>query len=400
MTNQKFNAGSSDISFALRNPQLISMNIDSLKYKGSVSLSGIFKRVQTIILETNKEALIGDVTSIQVYGDRIYILDRSKSKGVYVFAKTGKFIQRIGKFGQGPAEYVEPFDFTIDKKNNQIYLLDRPSQKILKYSLSTGAYLSSIKLAVRQYQVYHIQSVGDKLYTDVFCSVKGEPAFLLQEINLSTGDTEKKWLASSNYSKNNTDIEFRTQNVFYDKTQDSPKFLQSYMDTIVSFNKKGEIVPFFALKSKFILTESELSNISENLPNTGNRISSKMIALQESSKFYDFSTFITYKDFIYFSCKQKFYSQQFYSNKKTRETIFCSGVDDDLVYEKNDQHIGLQPRYYTSSDDGVYSVVQPSEMNTFLGLVKTGKLTKNLDKRDQLMKLNADANPVIFVYSN
>jgi len=106
MTNQKSEENDLDISSANKSDNTQSINIDSLKKEDNINLSSEFKKVKTIILETNKNSLIGSVNSIQVYGDKIFILDRDKSNGIFVFNKTGKFIQRIGNAGQGPGEIL------------------------------------------------------------------------------------------------------------------------------------------------------------------------------------------------------------------------------------------------------------------------------------------------------
>ena len=347
MSNQKFDE-STDISSALRNPHMQSINIDSLNNETLINMTSVFKRVKTIILETNKNALISGVNSIQVYGDKIFILDKFKSKGIYVFNKTGKFIQRIGQVGQGPGEYVDPFDFTIDKKNKFIYVLDSRTQKILKYNFQTGKYIDDIKFADRRIMSFHIQWVGDKLYVDAFNSIKGVESYLIQELDFSTGERGKKWLKNVDYNKNSSDIAFLGHDVFYDKTQDSPKFIQSFMDTVVSVDKSG-VIPYIAMKSKDLLKQKELDEM-------GGDISKKISDLMRMSKIYNINTYVTYKNSVYFECSMKNFMLCFLYNKDSKSTRFAHGLIDDLVYEKNNQHIGLYPQFYTSSNDGMYSV--------------------------------------------
>jgi len=398
MTNQKFDAGSSDISFALRNPQMQSVNMDSLIDIEQTNLSSVFKRVKTIILETNKDALIGSIGSIQVFGDMIFIQDKNSYGGIFVFNKAGKFIRRIGKKGQGPGEYVQSIDFTIDKKNKLIYLLDLPSQNILKYNLETGAYIDNIKLNERKSWTYYIQCVGNKLYSDARISTKGETSYLIQEIDVTTGDTEKKWLPTSIYNCNTqgTLKSIAGLNVFFDRTQDSPKFIQSYMDTVITFNKKG-VVPFMAIKSKDFITESDLLNLDKVTKEGIHML--PVMSILSVPKIYNVSGFMTYKNLMYYNCWKSSMVYEFIYNKTTGITSQINRTDD-FVCEKNKLLSSEFPRFFTSSDDGIYTVVRPSQMTKFVEIAKAGKLVKNLDKRDQLMKLSVESNPVIFVYSN
>ncbi|MDR3060782.1 MAG: 6-bladed beta-propeller, partial [Dysgonamonadaceae bacterium] len=59
--------------------------------------------------------------------------------------KTGKFLNNIGSYGQGPNEYLNVYDFQLDEKNNRIYLLPWQAKKILVYDLK-GKSLDPIPL--------------------------------------------------------------------------------------------------------------------------------------------------------------------------------------------------------------------------------------------------------------
>jgi len=385
ISKQKF-----DINLAEKNPKSLTSDIDScLKTQKKVYLSEVFKHVKTIILETNSDVLLDNINSIQVYGDKIFILDNNKSMGLYLFDKNGKFIQRIGSVGQGPGEYVRLDDFTIDKKNKLIYVLDSYTHNILKYDLMTGKYISDIRLRDHSISSHHIQCVGDKLYVDATNRIKGGETFLIQEINLSTGEIAKKWLPALVYNSNISDLNHIGQDVFYDKMQDSPKFIQTYMNTLMTFNKQG-VVPYLTIKSIDFITGADMAKIkSTDAPGT--------MDLLKIPKILGINAFTTYKNIIYYNCKYKEYLYKFIYNTTTGKTSRLNGTDE-LVYDINKENVGLIPKFYTSSDDGMYSIVHPLQMKSFLELAKAGKLAKNLDKRDQLMKLSDDANPVIFVY--
>jgi len=298
ISNQKSNA-TSEINLAEKNTQLLTSNIDScLKSNKKIYLSDVFKHVKTIILETNKDVLLGKVNSIQVYEDKIFILDKIVSKGLYLFNKNGKFIQRIGNIGEGPGEYVRPNDFTIDKKNKLIYVLDSYTQNILKYDLLTGKYVSDIRLKDHSISSHNIQCVGDKLYVDAFNKSKNGDTFLIQEINLSTGEIAKKWLPSLVYNSDISDLQFMGE-IFFDKMQDSPKFIHSFMNTVITFNKQG-VIPYLTIKSTDFITRADLLKINSD-------DSQRTMDLMKIPKIYNINGFTTYKNFIYFNCQYKEY---------------------------------------------------------------------------------------------
>ena len=400
-SKQKFTAPS-NVSLAGRNPQLLLVNIDKVVSASGnlvtlsekpITIPEVFKRVRTIILETNKDVRIGEVNSIQVYGDEIFISDIVKSMGVFVFNKEGRYIWRIGKVGQGPGEYTEPSDFTIDKKNKLMYVLDSSSQNILKYNLETGTYISTLKVPDGGGKCLHIQCVGDKLYGDAFIEGKGKNNFLIQEIDVTIGQRVKKWLPASVYNCNVSDNtnQYKGMNVFYDKTQESPKFVQLYMDTVMTFNEQG-VVPFLAVKTKDFIKESDLESRydPERIHET---INNEMFL----PKIRYVRDFITYKNLIYFFVSKSSSGYEFIYNSTTGETAQLFGKDN-FVYLKDQNNSFTMPRFYTSSDDGMYRVIHPKDMPQLLKFAKEGKLAKNLDKLDQLMKLDENTNPIIFVY--
>ena len=389
MTNQKFD-GSTDISNALRNPQVQSINIDSLKNEGMINLSSVFKRVKTIILETNKDALIGNINSVQVFGDKIYILDSEKAKCIFVFNKSGKYLQRIGNVGKGPGEYVKPTDFTIDMKNKFIYILDNQSYRVLKYDLLSGKFISDIIIPDSRILISHIQYVDDKLFVDATSLVKGQESYLLQKIDISSGERGKKWLKNVEYNKNFTNLISFGNDVFYDKTQKSPKFVLSFMDTIVTVDKRG-VMPYIAIKSKDLMTQKDLEEVEGTMITKINNI-------MRIPKISNINNFVTYNDLIFFECRKQGSPRYFIYNKNTKLIRYGFRLNNDLIYEKNDDSVLMVERFYTSSADGVYFIVNPYMISNFLDLAKKGKLVKNLDKRDQLMKLSIESNPVIFVY--
>jgi hypothetical protein len=388
ISNQKYDADS-NISIAERNPQLISVDIDNVKKSKKIKLSEVFKRAKTIILETNKNAMISQANIIQVCGNQIFILDSSGSKGLYVFNKEGRFIRKIGSVGQGSDEYVQPSDFTIDKRKKIIYVLDSQNQNILKYNLATGTFISNIKLNDKSNKSYHIQCVGDKLYSDAYNKTKLETTFLIQEINLSTGERERKWLPTSIYNCgiSNAPISGAGYSVFFDKMQDSPKFCESFMDTVITFSKNG-VMPYLAIKSKDVITQSFVSTLSGPIQEG---------VTMSLPKIHHLSGFMTYKDIMYYFYNKSGGTYEFIYNKTTGKTSELE-QDEDFKYENDKNQLISWPRFNTSSDDGIYGIVRPYDMPKFLKLAKEGKLAKNLDKRDQLMKLDAKSNPVIFVY--
>lgn len=121
------------------------INLKDLNLEHGTKLSNIADSVNIIQLETSTENIIGKIEKISLQKDKIYILDRMKNPGIYVFSDTGKYICRIGQKGPGPEEYIEPTDFDI--YGDSVFILDQFKAKLLIYS-TDGTFISEARLPI------------------------------------------------------------------------------------------------------------------------------------------------------------------------------------------------------------------------------------------------------------
>ena len=116
-------------------------------------------------LETSDESLFGSIDQLEVWKDRIYLLDTYKTNAVLVFSTTdGKFIQKIAGTGNGPGEFLTPHSFWIDYHDGSLYVLDRMMSKLLKYNLENLDYEAEIKLPELSPLAFCVPTEGDYLY--------------------------------------------------------------------------------------------------------------------------------------------------------------------------------------------------------------------------------------------
>lgn len=112
----------------------------------SFKLSNLIQSYSLLQLETNEESLLGNINKIVYNDNSIYILDKKYALGIYVFnSLSGEFITKIGRFGNGPGEYTEIYDFSIDNINQRIYVLCE-RKRVITYSLS-GDFIEEKTLA-------------------------------------------------------------------------------------------------------------------------------------------------------------------------------------------------------------------------------------------------------------
>lgn len=378
-----------DVAGTIPNDDLYVVDVDSMKSRGILYLSEVFTKVRTVILETNNDVLIGNISSVQIYNDTIFVLDINKARGLFMFDKDGRFLKRIGNVGKGTGEYINPNDFTIDKQNKHIYILDTRAQKILKYDLNSGLFLGSTILADDKYRSFNIQVVKGVMYADAFYYSDIASACLLQEIDMTSGDRTRSLLKSSEYNKSINDMYFSGKGVFFDRNQESPKFIKNFMDTVIALDYLN-VKPYLTLKSKDMLTQTDLEKMQGS-------IDDKIQALFSMPKIYDINTFVSTKHLIYFECMQQNRKKCFFYNIQTGQSILGSGVADDLVNKKEYAHLGVLPTICCSDRETMYAYISPNEMPRFIDFSRSN-LAQSVDKREKLQNLELGSNPVIFVY--
>ena len=120
-------------------------------YKVEISLDNSFYDSITshisdtsfVILKEKGNVMFSCADKIMEHNDKYYILDKSSLRTVVSFKKDGSPVARYGCTGQGPGEYVFPWDMDIDETG--VYVLDTNSKKVIHYTES-GNLLSERKI--------------------------------------------------------------------------------------------------------------------------------------------------------------------------------------------------------------------------------------------------------------
>ncbi len=99
--------------------------------------SEIIKDIQYIPLETiDSVNLIGSVSKVVCYENKIYVLDRKVTKALYIFNMDGTYLDKISRIGDGPGEFKMPHNFIILEEDKLIALYCRQNNKLLYYTLN------------------------------------------------------------------------------------------------------------------------------------------------------------------------------------------------------------------------------------------------------------------------
>lgn len=150
-----------------------------------------------IALDTCEQALLPSLQKIEKHDNRFFILDRVHQKGVVVFDEKGKYLYRIGKQGQGPGEYPDIYDFTIDRRSNRVVILS-PASSVNVYTCE-GEFLDAhreldptLLWNLTRTEDGYLMSTNHQTYTE------GENAYLLYCFD---NDFRLKWKDIPVYKK-------------------------------------------------------------------------------------------------------------------------------------------------------------------------------------------------------
>lgn len=142
------------------NKNTVAENKVAILDPGSSDLS--HKDVMEIIgwteIKADSSIFIGNVKKIETFDSEYYIMDNVSQKCVLRYDADGNLLNRIGKHGEGPDEYLSIHDFTIDKKNRRLLILSDAST-VYTYNLN-GAFERKEKLT-------------DELICNITCNMNG-----------------------------------------------------------------------------------------------------------------------------------------------------------------------------------------------------------------------------------
>ena len=117
-----------------RNEELITLDV-RMNYSSTKEL--IFQDlfdVEYIVLETNNEFL--NQGKVRDIGNEIILVTNIIQDGdIFVYERNGKALRKINHKGQGPRDYINILGIALDENNNEMFVNDSYSKKIIVYDL-------------------------------------------------------------------------------------------------------------------------------------------------------------------------------------------------------------------------------------------------------------------------
>lgn len=103
-------------------------------------------------VQLSSDELIGNITKLQIFEDRIYVLDSFSAKKVFIFDRQGKLLKVIDDQGGGPKEYCQLGDMYINEDTRELIIADLRG-KYVHYNLN-GEWLRSTSVISESYYDY------------------------------------------------------------------------------------------------------------------------------------------------------------------------------------------------------------------------------------------------------
>lgn len=95
-----------------------------------VSLDDIVEKVDFVRLETTDDCIVGNISHLFFFDDKIIVADQLTSQSIFVFDINGKFLNRISHLGNGPHEYLDITDVDVTP-SGLIVIKDNVKDKLL-----------------------------------------------------------------------------------------------------------------------------------------------------------------------------------------------------------------------------------------------------------------------------
>lgn len=376
------------------------VNLDTVELKHDFKLSNIFDSVWAIPLD-NSEVVIGKISRVDVYKDRIIVLDAEYAKGVFAFDRAGHLLYKIGNVGLGPEEYASCGDFAIDHEQGSIYIYDKLRRRIFVYDVNTGKYQRTLRIE-RSVEFDRIWYNGGRLYavSSYFSSEKNDsPFYILKQLDEKTGKLIGEWLDVETFNKGWKDG-FMMTNPFYRLSRDEDLFAYGIADTVLSLRKDG-IFPYMIFTGDKVVKPDEiLKEEKDVLLNAKKKIEMLMNAHRrlgiQKNKLINVSDLYVCNGYLYFYYVTKFHLFAKYNLKNSEVTVYANTKDDLLFLSKPYKY--SMTSFLMSDEGGVYYQVDTEVLPQLKSCLNDGFLSDRIRNKEVLRQITEDSNPIILYY--
>ena len=347
-------------------------------------LSDFAEEVKMIPLEFTDDCILGEIEKIVMSDSCIFIMEGDNQKGIYVFDHTGKYLYRIGSRGQGPEEFVDLSDFSLNEEERLIYLYDLARTKVLVFSFE-GDFIKDIQM---NYYADNFEYQNGLFYLYRENVVYGDPLYSLV-IKDDKGKTVNKYYPVIEKLSYTHDCIFR-------KLDNEILFVEDMRDSI--FTIRGD-----KLTPRYIVDYKDKSMSKVDRESILKRTRMSLTVLLESKKMAGIKDIFEINEKVFINNIHIVIPKFTVYDKKTKEVKTFSHILNDFLFISINHPIGQYKNYLISV--GQQERLQAAIDVGFKAWQKEGLLTaeraeelKNMiEERFPDRNNIGETNPVLFL---
>ncbi|WP_106832141.1 6-bladed beta-propeller [Parabacteroides pacaensis] len=338
-------------------------------------LSDIFKDIEAIPLETNDSCLISNIGRIRFIDNKFFVLD-SRQNVIFIFDNKGTYLNKIGKKGEGPQEYITIQGFDVDEKKHRVCLYS--AYKGLMYYDYEGNFIEQQEIPCKCNDLIIVdQSVIVHCGQNHNTIDDSSQDYMLAVYNQKESST--KGFIPFDMAKLGAVHFFYDQARYFTSLKNEALFFYPFWNTIYSI-KDGSVVP------KYKLDFGDLT-LPNNYVDDFPTVEKAYDELFKNRKYvYAFNS--CWENDKYFSIRAtiKGLMRTCLYDKKTHTLKVGFGKDNFGVYPKFSDATNEYLVAYKNAEDLVESIERNAEKIQLLPQIKN------------LSTLDSEANPVVFLY--
>ena len=347
-------------------------------------LSDFAEEIKMIPLEFSDDCILGEIRKIVMSDSCIFVLERANQKGIYVFDHIGKYLYRIGNRGQGPEEFINLSDFSLNEEQRLIYLYDITRTRVLVFSYE-GDFVKDIQM---NYYADNFEYQNGLFYLYRENVFYGDPSYSLV-IKDDKGETVNKYypviekLSYTNYC-------------IFQKLDNEILFAEDMRDSI--FTIKGDkLSPKYFIDYK----DKSMSKVDRESISKGTRTA--LTVLLECKKMAGIQDVFEINDKVFINNIYIITPKFTVYDKKTKEVKTFSYILNDFLFISTNHPIGQYK-------DNLISIVQQESLQAAIDkgfkywkkekllTDERGEELKNMiEKRFPDRNKLGETNPVIFL---
>lgn len=210
-----------------------------------------------VILQEKENIMFSYADKILEHNNKYFILDKTL-RSIVSFKKGGNPITKYGQIGQGPGEYVSPWDFDIDTTG--LYVLDTKSKKVIHYS-EEGSFLKERKIPFFADAIKRLENGNFMFNTTPDGTPKPSLIYTDSEMNIISKSLNYRNNYIGGYTTNNIIRSSKTRLNFYRSPSDSLTILDKdgKIKAFIIFNFLNKSVPQIAKTDYIKFSQKEQS---------------------------------------------------------------------------------------------------------------------------------------------